>query len=155
MSERHVLHITEVDKLQIFLKFLHSHPARPNQEEPLMITDTRHVFARANTTLLLEVKMAEFPYQATTQIFEFVVSEISKAFLRRYNRPEYRFTQSIYHAETWNEGKYGFIVIGKAVVPFADLEAELQDAVNERCNIVNNEIGGYNEEAMCEKMAKD
>lgn len=112
MSERHVLHITEVDKLQIFLKFLHSHPARPNQEEPLMITDTRHVFARDNTTLLLEVKMAEFPYQATTQIFEFVVSEISKAFLRRYNMPEYRFTQSIYHAETWNEGKYGFIVIG-------------------------------------------
>ncbi len=43
----------------------------------------------------------------------------------------------------------------KAVVPFADLEAELQDAVNERCNIVNNEIGGYKEEAMCEKMAKD
>jgi len=112
MSERHVLHITEADKLQIFLKFLHSHPARPNQEEPLMITDRRQVFAKENTTLLLEVKMADFPYQATTQIFEFVVSEISKAFLRRYNRPEYRFTKSIHHAETWNEGKYGFIVIG-------------------------------------------
>jgi len=40
-------------------------------------------------------------------------------------------------------------------VPFADLEAELQDAVNERCNIVNNEIGGYNEEAVCEKLAKE
>ncbi len=40
-------------------------------------------------------------------------------------------------------------------MPFADLEAELQDAVDERCNIVNNEIGGYKEEAMCEKMAKD
>jgi len=112
MSERHVLHITEADKLQIFLKFLHSHPARPNQEEPLRITDRRQVFAKANTTLLLEVQMAEFPYQATTQNFEFVVSEISKAFLRRYNRPEYRFTKSIHHAETWNEGKYGFIVIG-------------------------------------------
>ncbi|DBA65481.1 TPA: hypothetical protein ACH3X2_003191 [Trebouxia sp. C0005] len=99
--------------------------------------------------------MAEFPYQATTQNFDFVVSEISKAFLRRYNRPKYRFTKSVHHAETWNEGKYGFIVIGKAVVPFADLEAELQDAVDERCNIVNNEIGGYKEEAMCEKMAKD
>ncbi len=112
MSERHVLHITEADKLQIFLKFLHSHPARPNQEEPLMIIDTRNVFAKENTTLLLEIKMAEFPYQATTQIFEFVVSEISKAFLRRYNRPEYQFTKSIYHVETWDEGKYGFIVIG-------------------------------------------
>ena len=113
MSERHVLHITEADKLQIFLKFLHSHPARPNQEEPLRITDRRRqVFAKANTTLLLEVQMAEFPYQATTQNFDFVVSEISKAFLRRYNRPEYRFTKSIHHAETWNEGKYGFIVIG-------------------------------------------
>ncbi len=56
--------------------------------------------------------MAEFPSQATTQIFEFVVSEISKAFLRRYNRPEHRFTKSIHHAETWNEGKYGFSVIG-------------------------------------------
>ena len=98
MSERHVLHITEADKLQIFLKFLHSHPANPNREEPLMITDRRQVLAKANTTLLLEVKMAEFPYQATTQIFEFVVSEISKAFLRRYNRPSYRYTQSIYHA---------------------------------------------------------
>ena len=109
MSERHVLHITEADKLQIFLKFLHSHA---NREEPLMITDRRHVFAKANTTLLLEVKMDEFPYQATTQIFDFVVSEISKAFLRRYNKPAYRYTKLIYHAETWNEGKYGFIVIG-------------------------------------------
>ncbi len=109
MSERHVLHITEADKLQIFLKFLHSHA---NREDPLMITDRRQVLAKANTTLLLEVKMDEFPYQATTQIFEFVVSEISKAFLRRYNRPAYRFTKSIHHAETWNEGKYGFIVIG-------------------------------------------
>ena len=112
MSERHVLHITEADKLQIFLKFLHSQPANPNREEPLLITDRRHVFAKANTTLLLEVKMDEFPYQATTQIFDFVVSEISKAFLRRYNKPAYRYTKSIYHAETWNEGKYGFIVIG-------------------------------------------
>ncbi|DBA96117.1 TPA: hypothetical protein ACH3X1_015674 [Trebouxia sp. C0004] len=155
MSERHVLHITEADKLQIFLKFLYSLPARPNQEEPLMIIDTRrNVFAKENTTLLLEVKMAELPYQATTQIFKFLVSEIGKAFLRRYNRTKYRFTQCICHAETWDEGKYGFIVIGKAEVPVADLEAELQDAVNDRCNTVNNEIGGYKEEAMCEKMAK-
>jgi len=78
----------------------------------LRITNRRQVFAKANTTLLLEVQMAEFPSQATTQIFEFVVSEISKAFLRRYNRPEHRFTKSIHHAETWNEGKYGFSVIG-------------------------------------------
>ncbi|KAL0043170.1 hypothetical protein WJX82_002502 [Trebouxia sp. C0006] len=98
--------------------------------------------------------MAELPYQATTQIFKFLVSEIGKAFLRRYNRTKYRFTQCICHAETWDEGKYGFIVIGKAEVPVADLEAELQDAVNDRCNTVNNEIGGYKEEAMCEKMAK-
>lgn len=38
-------------------------------------------------------------------------------------------------------------------MPLADLEAELQDAVNERAIIVNNEIGGYEEEAMCVKMA--
>ena len=40
-------------------------------------------------------------------------------------------------------------------MPSADLEAELQDAVDERCNTVNNEIGGYKEEAMCVKMAKN
>lgn len=43
----------------------------------------------------------------------------------------------------------------KEEVPLADLEAELQDAVNERAIIVNNEIGGYEEEAMCVKMAKN
>ena len=40
-------------------------------------------------------------------------------------------------------------------MPLADLEAELQDAVNERAIIVNNEIGGYEEEAMCVKMVKN
>ena len=113
MSERHVLHITEADKLQIFLKCLHSQPSNPNREEPLLITDRRHVFAKANTTLLLGVQMDEFPYQATTQIFDFVVSEISKGVLTPIQQAKIPLhTQSIYHAETWNEGKYGFIVIG-------------------------------------------
>jgi len=32
--------------------------------------------------------------------------------LRRYNKPAYKFTKYRHHAETWNEGKYGFVVIG-------------------------------------------
>lgn len=50
MSERHVLHFTEADKLQILLKFLHSHPARPNQEEQIrgmsLRRQTKHCYWR-------------------------------------------------------------------------------------------------------------
>ncbi len=35
-----------------------------------------------------------------------------------------------------------------------ELEVELQDAVDERCNVVNGDLGGYDEEAVCRKMAE-
>ncbi len=85
-SERHCLDlcldITQADKLQILLKYLASHPTLTHPKEALILADKRHVhvFAKANKMLLLEVRMAEFEYVGTTENWDVVVKEISKAF---------------------------------------------------------------------------
>jgi len=94
----------------ILLKAVESSPTCSRPREPLVVTDRRQVLAKA--TLLLEVQMVEFPSQGNTKAFDWAVSQIKEAFCRRYTRPEYHFTQSKHTVRHWNDGLFGFVVIG-------------------------------------------
>jgi hypothetical protein len=103
-SERNVLHITKDDPLQIYLI--------DRSFSSFEILDTRQVMIKQSRTLLLEVQMADRPYQGGLAVFEYAVEQIGASWCQRYNRPEYTFPKRKSIAEEWDEGLFGFVVVG-------------------------------------------
>lgn len=96
--------ITAADILQCVLHH--------NSGLPVILKDTRKVFASESDILHFEVHLSKWGYQGSPLAFTVATESIAKGLLRRYDKPAYHFCKESHDFLDVEEGSFAFIALG-------------------------------------------